>query len=212
MCTMWSHTSFSRSRSWLTISSVLRKRLRCSVSQSMASRSRWFDGSSRISRSGLLNSVPASATRMRQPPENSPQGRAWASLSKPRPCRIEAARAGAEAAPISSSRAWISASRRPSWQVSASASRALRSTSAASTASSTRDVAAGRVLRHRADAGAAHQVDARRRRPRSGPGSGAAGSICRRRCGRPGRPSSRRKRPPRRGRTGRARRGERKGR
>ena len=85
----------------------------------------------------MLNSVPASATRMRQPPENSPQGRACAALSKPSPCRIEAARAGAEAAPISSSRAWISASRRPSWQVSASASRAVRSTSAASTASST---------------------------------------------------------------------------
>src|SRR5882757_8094895 len=137
MCTMWSQTSFSRSRSWLTISSVWRKRLRCSVSHSMASRSRWFDGSSRISRSGLLNSVPASATRMRQPPENSPQGRAWASLSKPRPCRIEAARAGAEAAPISSSRAWMSASRSPSWQASDSASSAVRSPSAASTASST---------------------------------------------------------------------------
>ena len=134
---MWSHTSFSRSRSWLTISSVWRKRRRCSVSHSIASRSRWFDGSSRIRRSGLLNSVPASATRMRQPPENSPQGRPCASLSKPSPCRIEAARAGAEAAPISSSRAWISASRRPSWQVSSSASRAVRSTSAASTASST---------------------------------------------------------------------------
>ncbi len=137
MCTIWSQTSFSRSRSWLTISSVWRKRCRCSVSQSIASRSRWFDGSSRIRRSGLLNSVPASATRMRQPPENSPQGRAWASLSKPRPCRIEAARAGAEAAPISSSRAWMSASRSPSWQASDSASSAVRSTSAASTASRT---------------------------------------------------------------------------
>ena len=157
---MWSHTSFSRSRSWLTISSVWRKRCRCSVSQSIASRSRWFDGSSRIRRSGLLNSVPASATRMRQPPENSPQGRAWAALSKPRPCRIEAARAGAEAAPISSSRAWMSASRNPSWQASASASRAVRSTSAASTASRTEMLAAGRVLRHRADAGAAAQADA----------------------------------------------------
>ena len=32
---MWSHTSFKRSRSWLTISSVCRKRRRCSVSHSM---------------------------------------------------------------------------------------------------------------------------------------------------------------------------------
>ena len=42
-------------------------------------------GSSSSSRSGAANSVAASATRMRQPPENSDTGRAWSAAEKPRP-------------------------------------------------------------------------------------------------------------------------------
>ena len=37
---------------------------------------------------GLQNSVAASATRMRQPPENCAQGRSWSAWEKPRPYRI----------------------------------------------------------------------------------------------------------------------------
>ncbi len=42
-----------------------------------------------------MNSVAASATRIRQPPENSEHGRCWSAAEKPRPDRIAAARAGA---------------------------------------------------------------------------------------------------------------------
>ena len=71
---------------------------------------------------------------MRQPPENDAHGRACASASKPSPCRIAAARAGAEWAPMSTSRVSISARRSPS-ACSASARSAVRSVSAASTTS-----------------------------------------------------------------------------
>ena len=75
---------------------------------------------------------------MRQPPEKSPQGRAWSEAEKPRPARIAAARAGAAWAPISASRVWISAMRCPSRASSASSAsrkRRVRSASAASTTS-----------------------------------------------------------------------------
>ena len=49
-------------------------------------------------------STAASATRMRQPPENSDKARACAASSKPRPDRMLAARAGAECASISTRR------------------------------------------------------------------------------------------------------------
>ena len=104
-------------------------------SQSDASRSRWLVGSSSRSRSGLANSAVASATRMRQPPENSCTGRACAASSKPRPARMAAARAGAASAPIARRRSWTSA-RRWASEVSASASRARRSGSPCSTVSS----------------------------------------------------------------------------
>ena len=42
-------------------------------------------GSSSSSRSGSANSTAASATRMRQPPENSEQGRCWSAMAKPSP-------------------------------------------------------------------------------------------------------------------------------
>src|SRR5437764_651570 len=48
---------------------------------------------------------------MRQPPENSAQGRNWSVAEKPRPERMAAARLGAECASISTSRVWISAIR-----------------------------------------------------------------------------------------------------
>ena len=72
---------------------------------------------------------------MRQPPEKSVHGRCCAASSKPRPARIAAARAGAACAPMSASRVWISAMRCGSCAVSASASSAVRSVSAASTTS-----------------------------------------------------------------------------
>src|SRR6516165_11223321 len=73
---------------------------------------------------------------MRQPPENSLAGRCWSAWEKPRPARISAARAGAECAPMSASRVWISAIRPASVAISASAIRAVRSRSALSTTSS----------------------------------------------------------------------------
>ena len=93
-------------------------------------------GSSSSSTSGRANSTAASATRIRQPPENSAQARACAAASKPRPCRIAAARASAECASMSASRVWISAMRCASVAASsASAISAARSASAASTVS-----------------------------------------------------------------------------
>ncbi len=102
-------------------------------------------GSSRRSTSGREKRTAASATRIRQPPENSAQARAWAAASKPRPLRIEPARASAEWASMSARRAWISAMRCAStgrasigwvvWASSASAISAARSVSAARTVS-----------------------------------------------------------------------------
>ena len=83
-----------------------------------------------------MNRTAASATRIRQPPENDDSGRPCAASSKPRPLRIRAARAGAASAPIAASRSWISASRPGSPPSAAAASSAVRSLSAASTASS----------------------------------------------------------------------------
>src|SRR5690606_42142826 len=53
-------------------------------------------GSSSSRRSGCENSTEASATRIRQPPENDEAGRFWASVSNPRPARIVAARRSEE--------------------------------------------------------------------------------------------------------------------
>ena len=53
-------------------------------------------GSSNNNKSGLENKTAPSATRMRQPPENSWHGRNCASWSKPRPDNIAEARASAE--------------------------------------------------------------------------------------------------------------------
>ena len=77
-------------------------------------------GSSSSSRSGAENSTAASATRMRQPPENSESVRFCAASSKPRPERMRAARAGAACASMSASRVWISAIRIGSLAASAS--------------------------------------------------------------------------------------------
>ena len=81
------------------------------------------------------NSTAASATRMRQPPENSAQGRAAPPRRSRSPARMRAARAGAEWASMSDRRVWISAMRCGSVAVSASAISAARSVSAASTVS-----------------------------------------------------------------------------
>jgi hypothetical protein len=69
---------------------------------------------------------------MRHPPENSAHGRCWSAWEKPKPARIPAARAGAECAPMSARRNWISAIRAGSRSVSASASSLVRSASACS--------------------------------------------------------------------------------
>ena len=80
----WTQRS-SRKRSWLTSSAAPAKRCNQPSSHMAASRSRWLVGSSSSSRSGSRNSARASATRIRQPPENSPTGRACAAASKPKP-------------------------------------------------------------------------------------------------------------------------------
>ena len=100
-------------------------------------------GSSSSKRSGSENSTAASATRIRQPPENSPSERACAASSKPSPLRIRAARAGALCASMSTRRVWISAMRSGSLAVSASAISASRSTSAESTKSTRLSAPAG---------------------------------------------------------------------
>ena len=74
--------------------------------------SRWFVGSSSSSSSGAMKSARASATRMRQPPENCFVIMPWRSREKPRPLRIDRARASAVAASSSSSRSYLSESGR----------------------------------------------------------------------------------------------------
>ena len=82
-CTQWS----SRSRSWETTSAAPGNRCSQDSSHSVASRSRWLVGSSSSSRSGSRNSAEASATRIRQPPENELTGRACAAASNPSPAQ-----------------------------------------------------------------------------------------------------------------------------
>jgi hypothetical protein len=131
----WTQRS-SRKRSWLTSSTAPAKRWSQPSSHIAASRSRWLVGSSSSSRSGSRNSARASATRIRQPPENSPTGRACAAASKPRPASTVAARAGALSAPMARRRSWTSPRRAASGPRSSSASSAARSASASSTVSS----------------------------------------------------------------------------
>uniref|UniRef100_A0A915JN29 Uncharacterized protein n=1 Tax=Romanomermis culicivorax TaxID=13658 RepID=A0A915JN29_ROMCU len=57
-------------------------------------------GSSKSSKSGCRNSARANANLILQPPENSLVGRFCASKSKPKPTKMEAARAGALSASI----------------------------------------------------------------------------------------------------------------
>ena len=122
-------------------------------------------GSSSSKRSGSENSTAASATRIRQPPENSPSDRACAASSKPSPLRIRAARAGALCASMSTRRVWISAMRSGSFAVSASAISASRSTSAESTKSTRLSAPAGRFLIDAADARALGDHDRAGLRP-----------------------------------------------
>ena len=90
-------------------------------------------GSSSSSRSGSENRTAAKATRIRQPPENAEQGCSCSLWVNPRPRRIDAARASADHASMSTRRVCTSAMRLGSVAVSASASSASRSTSARST-------------------------------------------------------------------------------
>ena len=110
------------------------------------------------------------------------------SSSKPSPFRMRAARAGAASAPISISRlVHLGDADAGRCAVSASASSAARARCrSASTASSGVSVAARRLLAHHADPSAGRQPHRRPRRAAARPRSGAAGSTCRCRCGRPG--------------------------
>ncbi len=92
-------------------------------------------GSSKSKRSGWANRTPAKATLIRQPPEKSEQGLVWASLSKPKPLRMDEARPSADQASISVRRVWISEIRAASVAVRDSASKAVLSVSASSTVS-----------------------------------------------------------------------------
>ena len=77
----------------------------------------------RARRTAPRRAPPACASRRRIPRT----ARCCSACEKPRPARIAAARAGAECAPMSASRVWISAMRCGSCAVSASASSAVRS-------------------------------------------------------------------------------------
>ena len=202
----WTQRS-SRKRSWLTSSAAPEKRCSQPSSHIAASRSRWLVGSSSSSRSGSRNSARASATRIRQPPENSPTGRACAAASKPRPASTVAARAGALSAPMARRRSWISPRRArvrgPAALDLGQQRGALRVRLQHRVEQAER--AARRFLRHMAEAGAGGQADLAairrtiaRRRP-------AAGWTCRRRCAPPARragpgPRRGRRRPAGRGR------------
>ena len=96
---------------------------------------------------------------MRQPPENSEQGRAWSAAEKPSPARISAARAGAECAPMSASRVWISAMRCGSCAVSASASKLDAFLVGAQHDVDQAVGTVGRLLRQAADASARREPD-----------------------------------------------------
>ena len=134
-CAMESTARSSRPRSCETTTAAPGNFASQPSSHIVASKSRWLVGSSRSRRSGLANSAVASATRMRQPPENEFTGRAWAASSKPSPARMVAARAGAESAPMERKRSCTSPSRCGS-AISNSANRERRSSSPCSTISS----------------------------------------------------------------------------
>ena len=128
---------------------------------------------------------------MRQPPESSPQGRAASRRRSRGPARMCAARAGAECAPISARRSVdLGDAMRVRRRVSASASSAARSVSAASTQSSRlssppgASCASGRCGHGAGSVIAPSSGDSRRR-------SASEASSCRRRCARRGRPCGR---------------------
>ena len=108
-------------------------------------------GSSSSRRSGSRNSTPASATRMRQPPEKDESGWAWAVVVEAQPFRMRAARAGAASAPISISRLCSSAMRTGSAAALASASSAVAHGVGREHGLQRRQVAARRLLAHHAD-------------------------------------------------------------
>mmetsp|Transcript_14423 Transcript_14423/g.47031 ORF Transcript_14423/g.47031 Transcript_14423/m.47031 type:complete len:103 (+) Transcript_14423:1023-1331(+) len=101
---MWVQTLFKKSCEWHTIKSIFGHLDRYSSSQTTASMSRWFVGSSRSKRSGWIKSALANATRMRHPPEKELVGDCFFFSEKPRPVRISEARVVAVAASSASSR------------------------------------------------------------------------------------------------------------
>ena len=141
-------------------------------------------GSSSSSTSGRANSTAASATRIRQPPENSAQARACAAASKPSPCRIAAARASAECASMSASRCWISAMRCASSAILRLGQQ--RGALGVGGEHGVDQAVAGRrrLLRHPADARAPAAPRSRRRRAPARRGSAGTAWSCRCRCAR----------------------------
>jgi hypothetical protein len=115
-------------------------------------------GSSRRRRSGWAKRTAASATRIRQPPEKSEQGWRVSSSVKPRPLRMEVARASPDQASMSARRVWISAMR---WGSCACGIREQRLALGVGGEDGVEegDVVAGNLLRDAADAGAAGDLD-----------------------------------------------------
>ena len=149
----------SSPRSCETSSAAPGKRASQVSSHSVASRSRWLVGSSSSSRSGAANSAVASATRMRQPPENSSTGRGLGGLVE-----AQAGEDGGGAgrgAHRRRSRAGVRGSRPGGGRraVSASASRARRSGSPCSTVSSSVASPEGASCATVRDAGAGGEAD-----------------------------------------------------
>mmetsp|Transcript_174475 Transcript_174475/g.424470 ORF Transcript_174475/g.424470 Transcript_174475/m.424470 type:complete len:88 (+) Transcript_174475:1183-1446(+) len=86
------------------MSKMLFQRARYVSSHTTASMSKWFVGSSSSSSDGCRNRARARAIRIRQPPEKSRVFLFCIATSKPRPCRIDAARFSAVSASSSSKR------------------------------------------------------------------------------------------------------------
>ena len=75
-------------RSWLTNTNALPFVLRNSSNHCIDSISRWLVGSSSSNKSGCCSRIFANSIRIRQPPENSEQGRSKSFRSKPKPMMV----------------------------------------------------------------------------------------------------------------------------
>ena len=133
---MWSATVSRKSRSWLMIDDGVRIAGQVVVEPQRAFEVEIVGRLVEEEQVGLRRTARPRAPRAcASRRKTRSTDRACAAASKPSPCRMAAARAGAEWAPMSTRRVSISARRMASAVVSASAISALRSVSAASTTS-----------------------------------------------------------------------------